>query len=90
MASRDPDQKKTLTIQDSNVSHNVERGLDEKLQGAVLNEYAQTGVATQHSMGLKDALKDHPWAMFWCLMVSMCVVMEGYDTILVSNFYAYP
>lgn len=89
MASRDTDQKEALAVQDSNVSH-IERGLDEKLQGAVLTEYAQTSVAVQHEMSLKDALKDYPWAMFWCLMVSMCVVMEGYDTILISNFYAYP
>ncbi|OBT43083.1 hypothetical protein VE00_05486 [Pseudogymnoascus sp. WSF 3629] len=89
MASKDADQKESLAVQDSNISH-IERGLAEKLQGAVLNEYAQTGVTAQHKMGLREAIKNYPWAMFWCLMVSMCVVMEGYDTILIGNFYAYP
>ncbi|KAK9320915.1 hypothetical protein V1517DRAFT_189283 [Lipomyces orientalis] len=29
-------------------------------------------------------------AIFWWLAISMCVVMEGYDMILIGNFYAYP
>jgi SP family general alpha glucoside:H+ symporter-like MFS transporter len=29
-------------------------------------------------------------AIFWAVIVSMCVVMEGYDTILIGNFYSYP
>ncbi|KAK9427369.1 general substrate transporter [Lipomyces doorenjongii] len=36
------------------------------------------------------AIRVYPKAIFWCLMVSMCVVMEGYDTILIANFYAFP
>lgn len=29
-------------------------------------------------------------AIFWCLAVSMCIIMEGYDTILIGNFFAFP
>jgi hypothetical protein len=29
-------------------------------------------------------------AIFWSLAVSMCVIMEGFDSILVPNFYAFP
>ncbi|EXJ57714.1 uncharacterized protein A1O5_12504 [Cladophialophora psammophila CBS 110553] len=29
-------------------------------------------------------------AVFWSLAVSTCVIMEGFDSILVPNFYAYP
>ena len=28
--------------------------------------------------------------MFWSLCVSMSVIMEGYDTILIGSLYAYP
>jgi len=28
------------------------------------------------------------WGCFWAIMVSMCVVMEGYDLVLIQNFYA--
>jgi SP family general alpha glucoside:H+ symporter-like MFS transporter len=29
-----------------------------------------------------DAIKAYPAAVFWTLMVSMTIIMEGYDTIL--------
>jgi hypothetical protein len=45
--------------------------LDEKLTGAVLDEYAQNGVKTEHEMTPWEAVKSHPMAVFWCLMVSM-------------------
>lgn len=64
--------------------------LNHKLQGAVLDDYAQGGVKNEHDMTPMEAIKSHPMAVFWCLVVSMCVVMEGYDTILIGNFYAYP
>ena len=44
----------------------------------------------EHSLIPLQALKMHPMAVFWALKVSICVVMEGYDTILIGNFYAYP
>lgn len=37
-----------------------------------------------------QAIKAYPMAIFWAVLVSMCVIMEGYDTILIGNFYAYP
>lgn len=37
-----------------------------------------------------QAIKAYPMAIFWAVFVSMCVIMEGYDTILIGNFYAYP
>lgn len=37
-----------------------------------------------------EAIKAYPMAVFWSLAVSMCVIMEGFDSILVSNFYAFP
>ncbi|KAF3358077.1 hypothetical protein VDGD_03237 [Verticillium dahliae] len=56
----------------------------------VLAARAQEAVEAQHAITLKEALRAYPMAIFWSLMVSMCVIMEGYDTILIGNFYAYP
>lgn len=36
------------------------------------------------------ALKKNRKAVFWSVVVSMSVIMEGYDTILISNFIGYP
>ena len=43
---------------------------------------ARQGLATEHEMSPWEAVKAYPMAIFWSLMVSMCVVMEGYDQIL--------
>jgi hypothetical protein len=44
----------------------------------------------EHQLTLRDAIKAYPMAIFWSLAVSMCVIMEGFDSILVPNFYAFP
>lgn len=49
---------------------------------ATLDE-AQAGSVHEHNLTVRDALKSYPWALFWSLLVSMSVIMEGYDTILV-------
>ena len=46
--------------------------------------------ALEHELSILECIKAYPTAIFWALMVSMCVIMEGYDTILIGNFYAYP
>ena len=55
-----------------------------------LNQNARNAEEAEHKESFRQALKIYPNALFWSLMVSMCVVMEGYDTILLTNFYAYP
>ncbi|KAB5531403.1 maltose permease MAL31 [Coniochaeta sp. 2T2.1] len=56
----------------------------------LLEVRAREHIEVEHSLSLWEAIKSCPMAIFWCLMVSMCVIMEGYDTILIGNFYAYP
>ncbi|RSH79631.1 uncharacterized protein EHS24_009283 [Apiotrichum porosum] len=56
----------------------------------VLEIEAKEALATEHALTTAQAVRAYPMAIFWCLMVSMCVIMEGYDTILIGNFYAYP
>ena len=72
------------------VSHIESVGVDEKLQGARLTEYAKTGAEVEHQMPPWQAVKTYPMAIFWAVLVSMCVVMEGYDSNLIGNFFAYP
>lgn len=51
---------------------------------------AHIATLNEHSMTLYEALRAQPWAFIWSIVVSMSIVMEGYDTILMGNFYAYP
>jgi SP family general alpha glucoside:H+ symporter-like MFS transporter len=64
--------------------------LDLKMQGSQLNYAAKEAAELEHQLGPWAAVKAYPMAIFWAVLVSMCVVMEGYDTILIGNFYSYP
>lgn len=64
--------------------------LNGKMAGAELTIRAKDGANLEHSLSPWEAVKAYPMAIFWALLVSMCVIMEGYDTILIGNFYAYP
>lgn len=44
----------------------------------------------EHEETLKAALRNHWKAILWSMVLSMSIVMEGYDTILMSSFFAYP
>lgn len=55
-----------------------------------LGQQARLANELEHQLSVWQAIKANFWALFWSLMVSMCVIMEGYDTILLGNFYAYP
>lgn len=41
-------------------------------------------------MTLLQGLGLYPKAVAWSLLISTCIVMEGYDISLVNNFYAFP
>ncbi|CRK27450.1 hypothetical protein BN1708_004356 [Verticillium longisporum] len=51
---------------------------------------ARQAMEAEHALTPWQAIKMYPMAIFWSLMVSMCVIMEGYDAILIGNFFAYP
>ncbi len=51
---------------------------------------AEAASAHEHSLTVRAALKAYPWAVAWSLIVSMSIIMEGYDTILIGSLYAYP
>lgn len=53
---------------------------------------AAAAVATddEHSLSVIEALKRYPGAVFWAIAMELTIVMEGYDTILIGNLFAYP
>lgn len=84
------DDKAGLEAIDTRTSSNEENGYGHVLKGERLASNAKAAVETEHAMGPREAVKAYPKAILWCLAVSTCVIMEGYDTILIGNFYAYP
>lgn len=55
-----------------------------------VNRAAKNRANLEHRLSVHDAVKDYPMAIFWCLVVSTTVIMEGFDTIMIGNFYAFP
>jgi hypothetical protein len=62
---------------------------DEKWGDRQLSVAAQDVAMEEKEMTILEAIRANPMAIFWSLVLSTCVVMEGYDTNLLSNFYAY-
>jgi len=60
------------------------------LHDKALNEEARQATATEHSLGLWQALKTYKKAAIWSILISTTVVMEGYDTTLLGSFLGYP
>lgn len=54
------------------------------------NQDAQAASQREHSLGVWQALQAYPFAVLWSLAISMSIIMEGYDTILIGSLYAYP
>ncbi|KAF2164399.1 hypothetical protein M409DRAFT_56668 [Zasmidium cellare ATCC 36951] len=45
---------------------------------------------SEHLLGFRAAVQRYPGAVFWSFIMSMSVIMIGYDTSLIANFFAYP
>ncbi|KAK7912000.1 Major facilitator superfamily domain- general substrate transporter [Apiospora marii] len=50
---------------------------------------AKLATEKEHSMSLWQGIKLYPKAIAWSVLISTCIVMEGYDVSLVNNFYAF-
>ena len=62
---------------------------DEKQNVKILTAEAEVGFAEERELGPLAALKAYPYAVLWSLVMATCVIMEGYDTALLGNFFAY-
>uniref|UniRef100_A0A060SY56 ARAD1A09746p n=1 Tax=Blastobotrys adeninivorans TaxID=409370 RepID=A0A060SY56_BLAAD len=47
-------------------------------------------IEAEHQLGLFQGIKEYRKAVFWSFIVSMCVVMDGYDNALIGSLYAFP
>ncbi|CAH0020462.1 unnamed protein product [Clonostachys rhizophaga] len=50
---------------------------------------ARAAAEKEHSMTLLQGIKLYPKAIFFSVLISTCIVMEGYDVCLINNFYAF-
>lgn len=57
-------------------------------EAEILN-HAKAATEKERNMTLLQGIKLYPKAVAWSLLISTCIVMEGYDISLISNFYAF-
>ncbi|RDH25161.1 general substrate transporter [Aspergillus niger ATCC 13496] len=57
---------------------------------AKIIQNAKAATDKEQKMTLLQGIKLYPKAVAWSILISTCIVMEGYDISLVNNFYAFP
>lgn len=68
--------------------------IDSKEQAKVTHDErlssAEEATAQDHDLGLLQAIRLYPKGILWSVAMSTALVMEGYDTKLISTLYAQP
>ncbi|EHK20217.1 uncharacterized protein TRIVIDRAFT_68782 [Trichoderma virens Gv29-8] len=74
--------------------------VDEKVDDAILEHNSSNGgndvvlarqaAQVEHSLGFIQALRNYPKAVMWSVLLSTSIIMEGYDIVLISSFFAQP
>lgn len=55
-----------------------------------MNTGARDATRSEHRMTFMEGLKLYPKAIGWSFVLSLTIVMEAYDLVLVNSFYAFP
>ncbi|KAH9885954.1 sugar transporter-like protein [Xylariomycetidae sp. FL2044] len=77
------------TVQVTTAQKVADQELEEKLGYNAILE-AKQATEDEHSQTFMQALRENRRATFWSVLISMTIIMEGYDTILIGTFFAYP
>ncbi|KAK0371609.1 maltose permease MAL31 [Colletotrichum paranaense] len=51
---------------------------------------AKQAADDEHKLGFMEAIRRYPKAAMWSVLVSAAIIMEGYDIVLISSFFAQP
>ncbi|KAF3042498.1 hypothetical protein E8E11_004614 [Didymella keratinophila] len=57
---------------------------------AMLRAQAQANTDAEHAMSLGDAVRLYPKSVLYCIVLSMAIIMEGYQVALVPSLFAQP
>ncbi|RYC88092.1 Alpha-glucosides permease MPH2 [Fusarium oxysporum f. sp. narcissi] len=51
---------------------------------------AKQAAEEEHNLTLLQAIRKYPKAVMWSVLLSTSIIMEGYDIVLISSFFAQP
>ena len=57
---------------------------------AEVTDGAMASTEMEKKMGILEGLRTYPKAIGWSVLLSTAIVMEGYDVVLLANFYEFP
>ena len=55
-----------------------------------LGSAASEATEIEHNMSVREAFSIYPMAVVWSALFCLCVIMDGYDSDLITNFYGLP
>ncbi|KAH8712212.1 general substrate transporter [Phaeosphaeriaceae sp. PMI808] len=64
-------------------------GTHKRAADRVIND-ARLATEKEHNMTLMQGIRLYPKAIGWSVLISTCIVMEGYDVCLLNNFFGFP
>ncbi|KAJ5610661.1 hypothetical protein N7510_007380 [Penicillium lagena] len=66
-------------------------GQDQELEGWVgLAQDARDATVQEHRLTFVEAVKLYPKACLWTMVVSLVVILDGYDTALIGSLFGFP
>lgn len=72
------------------VAANVIHDVNDNVEFRGIVQGAKNHSDQEHQMTLMEGLRTYPKAMGWSIALSTCIIMEGYDTLLLGTFYGMP
>lgn len=90
MTSNAPEAQVSGYVLDPKKSSSI--GCDDVAIGSnsVLAHEAALAIENERNMGFLRSLKVYRKACLWSIFLSTCVIMEGFDLVLLNTLYAYP
>lgn len=67
-------------------AHDVTMSKEYKNANSRIIDGARAAAEKERNMTLMQGLRLYPKAIAWSVLISTCIVMEGYDITLVNNF----
>lgn len=78
-----------MAVSEINAEKSAASHVETTLGSGAIDE-AKRASDEEHSQTFWQALNSNRKAVAWSMLISLSIIMEGYDVVLIGNFFAYP
>ncbi|KAL4878816.1 general substrate transporter [Aspergillus karnatakaensis] len=68
----------------------VEKLAESNPKFGIITAEAKQATDAEQALSVREAIRKYPMAIAWSVMISSAIAMEGYDKVLVNQFFAFP